>query len=51
MRPLPAHRPEYRFSASLAAAATVAAIGTLLLGIYPTAVLAVAHSAILGLAR
>jgi len=51
MRPLPERQPEYRFSLSIAAVASVAALGTLLLGIYPTALLAAAQSAILGLAR
>jgi NADH-quinone oxidoreductase subunit N len=51
MRPLPERRPDYGFSFAICAAASVAALGTLLLGIYPTAVLAAAQSAILGLAR
>ena len=51
MRPLPERQPDYRFSLSIAAAASVAALATLLLGLYPTAVLASAQSAILGLAR
>jgi len=51
MRPLPERQPDYRFSLSIAAAASVAALATLLLGLYPTAVLAAAQSAILGLAR
>jgi NADH-quinone oxidoreductase subunit N len=51
MRPLPQRRPDYGFSFAICAAASVAALGTLLLGIYPTAVLTAAHSAILGLVR
>jgi NADH-quinone oxidoreductase subunit N len=51
MRPLPERRPDYGFSFAICATASVAALGTLLLGIYPTAVLAAAQSAILGLAR
>lgn len=51
MRPLPEQRPDYRFSLSIAAVASVAALGTLVLGIYPTLVLAAAQSAILVLAR
>lgn len=51
MRPLPERRPDYGFSFAICAAASIAALGTLLLGIYPTAVLAVAQSAILVLAR
>jgi NADH-quinone oxidoreductase subunit N len=51
MRPLPEKRPDYAASITIAAAAFVAALATLLLGIYPTAVLTAAQSAILGLAR
>ena len=51
MRPLPERQPAYGFSLAICTAASVAALGTLLLGIYPTAVLAAAQSAILGLAR
>jgi NADH-quinone oxidoreductase subunit N len=51
MRQLPDRQPDYGFSLAICAAASVAALGTLLLGFYPTAVLAAAQSAILGLAR
>ena len=51
MRPLPEKSPDYGFSFAVCATASIAALGTLLLGIYPTAVLAAAQSAILGLAR
>jgi NADH-quinone oxidoreductase subunit N len=51
MHPLPERQPQYRFSLSIAAAATVAGLATLMLGVYPNFVLAAAHSAILGLAR
>jgi NADH-quinone oxidoreductase subunit N len=51
MRPLPDRQPDYVFYFSICATASVAALGTLLLGIYPTAVLAAAQSAILCLAR
>jgi NADH-quinone oxidoreductase subunit N len=51
MRPLPEKRPAYSASLALALAAFSAALATLLLGIYPTAVLSAAQSAILGLAR
>jgi NADH-quinone oxidoreductase subunit N len=51
MRPLPEKRPAYSASLALALAAFIAALATLLLGIYPTAVLSAAQSAILGLAR
>jgi NADH-quinone oxidoreductase subunit N len=51
MRPLPERRPDYGFSFAICATASIAALGTLLLGIYPAVVLAAAQSAILGLAR
>jgi NADH-quinone oxidoreductase subunit N len=51
MRPLPDRQPDYGFYLPICAAASVAALGTLLLGIYPTAILAAAQSAILCLAR
>jgi NADH-quinone oxidoreductase subunit N len=51
MRPLPEKRPDYGFSFAICATASIAALGTLLLGVYPTVVLAAAQSAILGLAR
>ncbi len=51
MRPLPERQPEYRKSFAIASAALVAAVLTLLLGLYPSFVLAAAQSAILGLAR
>jgi len=51
MRPLPDRQPDYVFNLAICAAASLAALGTLLLGIYPTAVLAAAQSAILSLAR
>jgi NADH-quinone oxidoreductase subunit N len=51
MRPLPERRPDYGFSFAICTTASIAALGTLLLGIYPTVVLAAAQSAILGLAR
>ena len=51
MRQLPDRRPDYGFYLPICAAASVAALGTLLLGIYPTAILAAAQSAILFLAR
>jgi len=51
MRPLPERKPDYGFSLSICAVASVAALATLLLGIFPTAVLAAAQSAILGLVR
>jgi NADH-quinone oxidoreductase subunit N len=51
MRQLPERRPDYGFSFAISATAAIAALGTLLLGIYPTVVLAAAQSAILGLAR
>ena len=51
MRPLPDRQPDYGFYFSICAAASVAALGTLLLGIYPTTILAAAQSAILCLAR
>lgn len=51
MRPLPEKMPAYSASLALAAAAFIAALATLVLGIYPTAVLTAAQSAILGLAR
>ena len=51
MRQLPDRQPDYGFNLPICAAASVAALGTLLLGIYPTAILAAAQSAILFLAR
>jgi NADH:ubiquinone oxidoreductase subunit 2 (subunit N) len=51
MRPLPDRKPDYAFSLPICAVASVAALATLLLGIFPTAVLAAAQSAILGLVR
>jgi NADH-quinone oxidoreductase subunit N len=51
MRPLPDRQPDYSFYLPICASASVAALGTLLLGIYPTAILAAAQSAILSLAR
>jgi len=48
---LPDRQPDYGFYLSICAAASVAALGTLLLGIYPTAILAAAQNAILCLAR
>ena len=51
MRPLPERQPEYRKSFAIASAALVAAVLTLLLGLYPSFVLAAAQSAILGLTR
>jgi NADH-quinone oxidoreductase subunit N len=51
MRKLPDRQPDYRLSLSIGAAASLAAVVTLLLGIYPSVLLAAAHSAILGLAR
>jgi len=51
MHELPEKRPEYGFSLAICCTASLAALGTLLLGIYPTVVLAAAQSAILGLAR
>jgi len=51
MRPLPNRQPDYSFYLPICASASVAALGTLLLGIYPTAILAAAQSAILSLAR
>jgi NADH-quinone oxidoreductase subunit N len=51
MHQLPERRPEYGFSLAISAAASVAALATLLLGIYPTLLLAAAQSAILGFTR
>jgi NADH-quinone oxidoreductase subunit N len=51
MRPLPDRPPNFDLTFSVAAAASVAALGTLLLGIYPTPVMAAAQDAILSLAR
>jgi len=51
MRPLPSRQPAYGFNLWICSAASVAALGTLLLGIYPTPILAAARSAILCLAR
>ena len=51
MRPLPDRQPDYGFYLSICAAASAAALGTLMLGIYPTAILAAAQNAILCLAR
>jgi NADH-quinone oxidoreductase subunit N len=51
MRPLPKREPSYAPSLSITAVATLAALGALALGLYPTAVVAAAQSAILGLVR
>jgi NADH-quinone oxidoreductase subunit N len=51
MRPLPERQPDYGFYLSICASASVAALGTLLLGIYPTPVLVAAQNAILSLVR
>ena len=51
MRPLPDRQPDYGFYLPICAAASLAALGTLLLGIYPTGILAAAQSAILSLVR
>lgn len=51
MRPLPEKGPQYGFSLAICAVASVSALGILLLGIYPSAVLTAAQSAILVLAR
>jgi NADH-quinone oxidoreductase subunit N len=51
MRPLPERQPEYGFYLPICSAAAVAALATLLLGLYPTAVLAAAQNAILCLVR
>ncbi len=51
MQPLPRREPSFLPSFQIAAAAAVAALGVLLLGIYPTPLLTVAQTAILGLVR
>jgi NADH-quinone oxidoreductase subunit N len=51
MHRLPKRAPEFQFSLPIAAVAAIAALGVLLLGIFPTAVLSAAQSAILGLVR
>ena len=51
MRPLPRREPVFRFSLPIAAVAAIAALGVLLLGVYPTPVLDAAYTAILGLVR
>ena len=51
MRPLPKREPSFVPSISITAVATLAALGALALGLWPTAVLAAAQTAILGLVR
>jgi NADH-quinone oxidoreductase subunit N len=51
MRPLPERQPDYGFSLPMAAAASLAAFGVLLIGIYPTPLLSAAQNAILDLMR
>jgi len=51
MRPLPQREPVYRFSLPMAAVAAVAALGVLVLGVYPTPLLDAAYTAILSLVR
>jgi NADH-quinone oxidoreductase subunit N len=51
MHRMPRRAPEYEFSLPITAVAAIAALGVLMLGIYPTAVLSAAQSAILGLVR
>jgi NADH-quinone oxidoreductase subunit N len=51
MHRLPRREPDYPRSLRITAAATVAALAVLALGIYPTALLSAAESAILGLLR
>ena len=51
MRPLPQRQPDFRFSLPMAAAASLAALAVLLIGIYPTPLLSAAQNAILDLLR
>lgn len=51
MQPLPRREPSFIPSLSIGAAAAVAALGVLLLGIYPTPILEAARTAILSLVR
>lgn len=51
MQPLPRREPVFRFSLPMAAVASIAALGVLLLGVYPTPLLDAAYTAILGLVR
>jgi len=51
MQPLPRREPKFQFSFQIATAAAVAALGVLILGIYPTPILEAAQTAILVLVR
>jgi NADH-quinone oxidoreductase subunit N len=51
MQPLPKREPAFAPSFSITAVATLAALGALALGLYPTPVIAAAQTAILGLVR
>jgi hypothetical protein len=51
MQPLPRREPKFVPSLPIGAAAAVAALGVLLLGIYPTPILEAAQAAILSLVR
>ncbi len=51
MQPLPRREPTFVPSLPIGAAAAVAALGVLLLGIYPTPILEAAQAAILSLVR
>jgi NADH-quinone oxidoreductase subunit N len=51
MQPLPKREPSFKPSLPISAAAAVAALGVVVLGLYPTAVLAAAQNAILSLVK
>jgi len=51
MQPLPRREPKFRFSLQIGAVAAVAALGVLILGVYPTPILEAAQTAILVLVR
>jgi NADH:ubiquinone oxidoreductase subunit 2 (subunit N) len=51
MQPLPRREPAFAPSVSISAVAVVAAIGIVVLGLFPTAVLTAAETAILNLVR
>ena len=51
MQPLPCREPKFRFSLQIGAVAAVAALGVLILGVYPTPILEAAQTAILVLVR
>ena len=51
MQPLPKREPDFAPSLPISAVAAVAALGVVILGLYPTAVITAAQNAILSLVQ